>query len=97
MPYEQYFPPNLLGNPIFGFPYVERFCRFCDQPCELVKAIHLQSEPEHYKALFMCQNTECGAYDEDSAMQYARVYYSSDEAFRALEMHRIYYPVQRKT
>lgn len=97
MAYEKYFPPELLSNVIPGFPYVTRHCRFCEQPCQLIKAVHLQGEPEHYKALFICQNPQCECYEEEPHMQYARVYYSSDQAFRALEMHRIYHPIHRKT
>ena len=96
MAYEQFFPPEILSRTIPGFPYAERFCRFCDQPCTMVKAVHLQDAPEHYKALFICENPLCECYDEDARSQYARVYYSSDEAFHSLELHRIYHPIKRK-
>lgn len=96
MAYEQYFPEYLLSHRIIGFPYVERTCRYCEQTCELVKVIHLQDTPEHYKALFLCENPRCECYDEEARSQYARVYYSSDEAFRALELHRIWHDVKKK-
>jgi hypothetical protein len=96
MNYAEFFNQGLIGRIIPAFPYVTRHCPYCDLLCELVEAIHIQDEPEHYKALFLCQNGFCGAFDEEARSQYARVYYSSDEAFRKLEVHRIYTNVVRK-
>jgi hypothetical protein len=97
MNYAEFFSQGLLGRIIPAFPYVQRFCPYCDQPCKLVDAIHIEREPEHYKALFLCENPFCGAYDEEARSQYARVYYSSEEAFRALELHRIWHDIKKKT
>jgi hypothetical protein len=96
MNYAEFFRGELIGNLIPAFPYAERFCPYCNQPCELVEAIHLQKEPEHYKALFLCQNPRCECYDEEAKSQYARVYYSSNEAFDKLELHRIWRNIVKK-
>jgi hypothetical protein len=88
---ESFFRGNSLGHLIDGFPYAERYCPYCQRECTVVDAIHIQEEPEHYKALFICFNGNCGAYDEEARTAYARVYYSSDFAFRHLEEHRIYF------
>ena len=82
---------DIFSHIIKDFPYVERFCPYCDLPCTLTDAVHLQATPEHYKALFICNNPQCGAYDEEARKAYARVYYSSEDAYHALELHRIYY------
>lgn len=95
--YQTYFTQGLLGRIIPAFPYAHRHCPYCEQECELVNAIHIQEEPENYKALFLCQNPHCGAYDEEARSQYARVYYSSEEAFRKLELHRIYQNIKKKS
>jgi hypothetical protein len=77
--------PQLRGN----FPYPERFCPYCERELTLIEAIHIQDHLEHYKALYLCLNTECGAYDEAAGQAYARVYYSSNEAYNGLETARI--------
>lgn len=97
MNYAEFFSQGLIGRIIPSFPYVTRHCTYCEQPCELVDAIHVQQEPEHYKALFLCQNPDCGAYDEEARCQYARVYYSSEPAFRMLETHAIHTNIKRKS
>lgn len=81
---------DIAARVIEGFPYVDRHCPYCEQECSLTDAVHLMDTPEHYKALFICNNKKCGAYDEDARKAYARVYYSSQEAFDALELHRIW-------
>lgn len=86
---------NAFGEPlakkIDGFPYAERFCPFCERELTLEKAAHIAEEPMHYKALYLCHNPSCGAYDEDAGKAYARVYYSSQEAFEKLELTRLLY------
>lgn len=96
MSYAEFFSQGLIGRIIPAFPYAQRHCPYCEQECELIDAIHIQEEPEHYKALFLCQNLFCGAYDEEAHCQYARVYYSSYEAFRKLESQRIYTDIKKK-
>ncbi len=92
----EWFKEDSLGSVIKGFPYKPIFCRYCEQPCDIVSAIHLQEEPEHFKALYLCFNKDCGVYDEDAKVQYTKVYYSSDKAHHDLELHRIYYERNRK-
>lgn len=83
------FKNGLLAKKREFFPYPERHCPFCERELDLVEAIHLEHEPMHYKALFMCFNEECGAYEEEARQAYSRVYYSSQEAFDYLEGYRI--------
>lgn len=87
----EYFRGSLIGSRIKNFPYPERYCTYCKKKCELVDAIHVNKHPEDYKALYICKNDRCEAFDEPARKAYARVYYSSDEAFKALELHRIWY------
>lgn len=84
-----YFRDGLIGRKIPHFPYAERFCPFCERQLTLVEAIHVQEAPENYKALFICFNPDCGAYDEAARKAYARVYYSSELAFKGLQASRI--------
>lgn len=49
------------------------------------------TEKEHFKALYICENPECPAYDEPAKKAYAYVYYSDVEAWQALELQRIWY------
>jgi hypothetical protein len=72
-----FFRGDSLGRIIKNFPYPERFCPFCDQPLKMVDAVHVQDQPETYKALYICLNDKCGAYDEPARKAYAMVYYSS--------------------
>ncbi len=90
-----YFRGDLLGKRIVNFPYPERHCKYCSKKCEIVDAIHISSHPEDYKVLFICMNPRCEAFDEPGRKAYARVYYSSEEAYAKLELHRIWY--DRKT
>lgn len=90
-----FFRGNLVGQKINGFPYPEKFCRFCEQEMNLISAIHLVDEKEHYKALFVCGNHDCPAWNEEAKKAQAHVYYSSNEAFLALETHQIWF--QRET
>jgi hypothetical protein len=80
----------MISQKRLNFPYTKRHCPFCERELTLVEAIHIQETPEDYKALFICFNNQCGAYDEDARQAYARVYYSSERAFHMLEGYRIY-------
>jgi hypothetical protein len=86
-----FFRGNLIGSKIKDFPYPDRYCTYCNKKCDLVDAIHMAQHPENYKALYICQNPRCEAYDEPARAAYARVYYSSNEAFENLEVQRIWY------
>jgi len=41
--------------------------------------------------LFICMNDKCEAFDEPARKAYAKVYYSSEQAYDQLELHRIFY------
>lgn len=75
----------ILNRIIPGFPYVERFCPYCERLLDLENAIHLPGQEEVYKAVFMCHNTNCGAFDEEARKAYVKVYYSGNLAFRVFE------------
>jgi hypothetical protein len=87
----EHFRGELLGKPIPNFPYPDKPCRYCNKKCELIDAIHISAHPEDYKVLFICMNNKCDAYDEPARRAYAKVYYSSDEAYKKLELHRIWF------
>lgn len=86
---KEIFLNGALGHKMPHFPYPERSCPFCERPVTIVEAVHIQEHPENFKVLFICFNPECGAYDEAAGQAYARVYYSSVEAYRLLEQVRI--------
>lgn len=86
-----FFRGNLFGKIITGFPYPEKPCAYCNKKCTLVDAIHVTESPEVYKALYVCMNDKCEAFDEPARKAYAKVYYSSEEAYEKLELHRIWY------
>lgn len=83
------FRNGLLPKKRTNFPYAQRFCPFCEKELTLVEAIHIQESLNDYKALFICFNKDCGAYDEEARQAYCRVYYSSNEAYQVLEQARI--------
>lgn len=87
----QIFRGELIGGRIANFPYGEKKCRYCNKNCELIDVVHIYDRPEHYKALYICQNRSCACYDEEARKAYAKVYYSSDEAYQKLELKRIWY------
>lgn len=86
-----FFRGELLGKPINGFPYPDKYCTYCNKKCRMVDAIHVAESPEIFKALFICENEKCEAYDEPARKAYVKVYYSSEEAYQRLELHRIWY------
>jgi len=74
---------------IDGFPYLIKSCRFCKQELLLIEAVHIQGQEEIYKTLYFCENDDCPAYDEPARKQYAKVYYSCEDAYERLETLRI--------
>jgi len=84
---------HILGGKIKDFPYPDRSCPFCNKVLYVVNAIHVQEDKFQYKALYFCTNPNCSAYDEGARKAYARIVYSSEDAFQAF--HRIEIPVQR--
>ncbi len=87
----QFFRGQLMGKVIPGFPYLDKHCTYCNKKLQLVDAIHVTESPEIYKALYICMNDRCEAFDEPARKAYAKVYYSSEEAYEKLEIHRIWY------
>lgn len=71
--------------PISGFPYKQQFCRYCEREIFPERVIH-QLNKEHYKAIYVCKNTNCGAFDEPAKKAYVKEYYSSNQAFKMLQI-----------
>lgn len=90
------FTRNFIPRVIEGFPYPQRKCRYCDSVLRLDDAVHVYSQEEVYKALYFCEFDRCPAFDEPAGKQYARVYYSCEEALKRLEPVRIWKNVKRK-
>lgn len=84
---------HILGGKIKDFPYPDRSCPFCNKILFVVNAIHLFQDKYQYKALYFCTNPKCRVYDEGARKAYARIVYSSEDAFNAF--HRVEIPVQR--
>jgi len=78
------FMENQPHHVISGFPYVERYCKYCNNKLKIYRAMHIQDQLEHYKAVLICDNRDCEAYDEECREAYVRVYYSSQFAFDKL-------------
>lgn len=77
---KQWFANGLLTKKIDRFPYPTRWCPFCERELAVWDAIHWNEEQLIYKALLVCENNTCPAYDSESEKQYVRVYYSCKEA-----------------
>lgn len=84
---------NILGGKIKDFPYPDRSCPYCNKLLYVVNAIHLFEDKYQYKALYFCTNAKCRVYNEGARKAYARIVYSSEDAFHAF--HRVEIPVQR--
>jgi hypothetical protein len=85
----EYFRAGLIAQKRNNFSYKELFCPFCERELTIVEAIHIENHLEHYKGLYICFNPECGAYDYEARKAYVKIYYSSQEAYNTLDMHRI--------
>lgn len=85
----------ILGRIIPGFPYPEKLCPYCNAKLKVVNAIHYEQDKYHFKALYLDPNPKCPVYDEGARKAYARIYYSSEEAFEYYRDVKI--PVQRWT
>lgn len=83
----------ILGGKIKDFPYPDRTCPYCNKILTVVNAVHLHTDKFQYKALYFCSNFECPVYDDGARKAYARIVYSSDDAYHAF--HRVEIPVQR--
>jgi hypothetical protein len=84
---------HILGGKIDDFPYPEKICPFCFKKLVVVQAIHLSTDKYQYKALYLDANSECPVYDEGVRKAYARMYYTSDDAYVAF--HDVSMPVYR--
>jgi hypothetical protein len=83
----------ILGSKIKDFPYPVKICPFCIKELVVVNAVHWYEDKYQYKALYFCSNSECSAYDEGVRKAYARIVYSSEDAFHYF--HHVEIPVQR--
>jgi hypothetical protein len=83
----------ILGRVIPDFPYPVKTCPYCNSVLTVVNAIHYINDQYHFKALYLDSNFDCPIYEEGARKAYARIYYSSEEAFEYF-MH-ISIPVQR--
>lgn len=84
----------IIGRVIPDFPYPEKICPFCFKKLVVVNAVHYEDK-YHFKALYLDSNPNCPVYDEGARKAYAKVYYSSEEAFEYFRDVKI--PVQRWT
>ena len=80
---EFFFDEVLKQEMISGFPYPEMFCKVCDHHMSLARVAHMQDDPMHYKALFLCVNRKCDAYDVGKKA-YTKMYFSSELAYDKL-------------
>lgn len=83
----------ILGRVIEGFPYPEKICPYCFKKMVVVNALHWEGDKYQYKALYLDPNADCPVYDEGAMQAYARIYYSSEDAFNYYRDVQI--PVQR--
>ena len=83
----------ILGKIIKDFPYPVKVCPYCLKELKIVNAIHWQGDDWQFKALNLDPNPKCPVYDEGAMQAYARIYYSSEDAFEYFRNIQI--PVQR--
>lgn len=74
---------HILGGKIKDFPYPDKFCPFCMTKLVVVQAIHLDMDKYQFKALYLDPNPDCPLYNDNIRKAYARIYYSSDDAYAA--------------
>lgn len=83
----------ILGKIIKDFPYPVKVCPYCLKELKIVNAIHWQGDDWQFKALYLDPNPKCPVYNEGAMQAYARIYYSSEDAFEYFRNIQI--PVQR--
>lgn len=83
----------ILGKVIKDFPYPVKVCPYCFKELKVVNAIHWQGDDWQFKALYLDANPRCPVYDEGAMQAYARIYYSSEDAYEYFANIQI--PVQR--
>ena len=87
--HENLFSLGVLETRYPFFPYPEKECLYCSKNMELVKTIHIKDYPFEYKAIFVCYNATCEAYDEAAHKAYVKVYYSSELAASRLDSIKV--------
>jgi len=81
---ENYFFDEVLKQDIIsGFPYPEKECPICNKMLRLARVAHITDTPEHYKALYLCVNSKCDAFDVGK-QAYTKMYFSSELAYERL-------------
>lgn len=83
----------IMGRLIKDFPYPTKTCPYCNSILKVVNAIHWDKDKYQFKALYLDPNPNCPVYNEGARQAYARIYYSSEDAFEAFRDIKI--PVQR--
>ena len=83
----------LIGRVIEDFPYPEKLCPYCNAKLVVVNAVHYQEDPYQFKALYLDPNIKCPVYNEGARKAYARIYYSTDDAYAYF--HEVKIPVKR--
>lgn len=91
-----FFDEVLRQDMIDGFPYPEKECAVCKSTLRLSRVAHIQDSPENYKALYLCVNPSCDAYDVGK-QAYTKVYFSSQLAYERLGNLLMYTPRRRVT
>jgi hypothetical protein len=86
----------VMSRVIPGYSYPERFCPYCERKVQVINAIHAEGDEEVYKAIMVCMNDECGAFDEPAKKAYLRVYYSCELAREMFEVVLLRFQDQRR-
>jgi len=86
-------PGLIMGRVLPDFPYPDKECPYCYQKLKVVNAIHWEEDMYQYKALYLDPNPNCLVYDEGTRKAYARIVYSTEQAYA--EFNAISIPVQR--
>ena len=90
MKLSEVFSSETPGHIIKGFPYPTKVCRHCNDFMEIYKVIHIQDAPEEYKAVYLCTNDNCPAYNFPAKKAHVVMYFSSDNAFDKLQGLKIW-------
>jgi hypothetical protein len=83
----------IVGRVIKDFPYPEKICPYCNSKLVVVNAVHYQEDPYQFKALYLDPNPECPVYDDGARKAYARIYYSTEDAYAYF--YEVKIPVKR--
>lgn len=83
--WEKIMSTDLIEHRIPEFPYPEKSCIYCKKNMTLVKTLHFHEFPANYKAIYVCYNKSCPAFDEPAERAYVKVYYSNEYAAKHLD------------